>query len=199
MPSSDSRSRCSFAPSPREYGKLGARESDCAAIVNWAAEVCPRNPFAPFDGFESSSRDLQLLGCDEQQIANLGQSVRHCTFLDQDELVGPPDGTVALATGPLPNPEEKRRWLLGEDCLPGLEAGRVSSPVAVWFEEVRLADAIIDSDENTTAEMSALPALADRARQVALTTPAPFVGKESTRTSADDRHACDWLDRASRC
>jgi NADPH-dependent 2,4-dienoyl-CoA reductase/sulfur reductase-like enzyme len=129
---------------------------------------------------------LDLLDWYERQLAKLNVTVRLNTFLDEDEVAAHPADVVLLATGSLPDPDAKQRWLPGEKHLPGLEAGGVWSPEEVLRREARLGDAVVVYDEGGNWRgIGTAWALAEQGKQVILVTPDPFVGKEIARTSAD--------------
>ncbi|MBT9247216.1 FAD-dependent oxidoreductase [Gemmobacter fulvus] len=129
---------------------------------------------------------LDLLDWYERQFTNLGVTLRLNSFLEADDLAAHPAQTILLATGSLPDPQARQRWLPGAAQLPGLEAGHVWSPEEVMRREARLGDTVIVYDEggNWRGGGTAL-ALAEQGKQVILVTPDPYVGKEITRTSAD--------------
>ena len=129
---------------------------------------------------------LDLLDWYERQFTKLGVTLRLNSFLEADDLAAHPAQTILLATGSLPDPQARQRWLPGAAQLPGLEAGHVWSPEEVMRREARLGDTVIVYDEggNWRGGGTAL-ALAEQGKQVTLVTPDPYVGKEITRTSAD--------------
>lgn len=129
---------------------------------------------------------LDLLDWYERQFTKLGVTLRLNSFLEADDLAAHPAQTILLATGSLPDPQARQRWLPGAAQLPGLEAGHVWSPEEVIRREARLGDTVIVYDEggNWRGGGTAL-ALAEQGKQVILVTPDPYVGKEITRTSAD--------------
>lgn len=129
---------------------------------------------------------LDLLDWYERQFTKLGVTLRLNSFLEVDDLAAHPAQTILLATGSLPDPQARQRWLPGAAQLPGLEAGHVWAPEEVMRREARLGDTVIVYDEggNWRGGGTAL-ALAEQGKQVILVTPDPYVGKEITRTSAD--------------
>ncbi|KAB2885540.1 MAG: FAD-dependent oxidoreductase [Albidovulum sp.] len=129
---------------------------------------------------------LDLLDWYERQFAKLGVALRLNTFLDADDIAAHPAEVVILATGSLPDPEARQRWLPSAGPLPGLENGRVWAPEEVMRREAGLGDTVIVLDEGGnwrgvgTAWM-----LAEQGKRVVIVTPDPCVGKEVARTSAD--------------
>ena len=129
---------------------------------------------------------LDLMAWYERQFTNLGVTLRLNTFLDADEVAAHPADTVILATGSLPDPDARQRWLPSESRLPGLDAGGVWSPEDVMRREARLGDAVVVYDEGGNWRgVGTAWALAEQGKQVILVTPDAFVGKEIARTSAD--------------
>ncbi len=129
---------------------------------------------------------LDLIGWYERQFARLGVEVRLNAFLDEAELAAHPAAEVVLATGSLPDPEARQRWLPGAGPLPGLETGGVWAPEDVMGRAARLGDVVIVYDEGGNWRgVGTAWALAEQGKQVVLVTPDPFIGKEIARTSAD--------------
>ena len=129
---------------------------------------------------------LELLDWYERQLAKLGVAVRRNAFLDAEEIAAHPAEVVVLATGSLPDPDARQRWLPSEARLPGLEAGGVWSPEEVLRREARLGDTVVVYDEGGNWRgVGTAWTLAEQGKQVVLVTPDPFVGKEIARTSAD--------------
>lgn len=128
---------------------------------------------------------LDLLDWYERQFANLGVTLRLNTVLEADDIAAHPAETVILATGSLPDPSARQRWMPQEPSLPGLDAA-VWSPEEVLRREARLGDTVIVYDEGGNWRGAGTAWwLADQGRQVILVTPDPMVGKELTRTAAD--------------
>ncbi|MDE3028523.1 MAG: FAD-dependent oxidoreductase [Paracoccaceae bacterium] len=129
---------------------------------------------------------LDLLDWYERQFTRLGVTLRLNTFLDEDEIAAHPAEVVILATGSLPDPDARQRWLPSAATLPGLEHGNVWSPEDVMRREARLGDAVIVYDEGGNWRgVGTAWALAEQGKQVTIVTPDPYIGKEITRTSAD--------------
>lgn len=107
------------------------------------------------------------------------------TFLDGDDLAAHPADTFILATGSLPDPAARQRWMPQEPALPGLDTA-VCAPEDVLRREARLGDTVIVYDEGGNWRGAGTAWwLADQGRQVILVTPDPMVGKEIARTAAD--------------
>ncbi len=129
---------------------------------------------------------LDLLDWYERQFARLGVALRLNTYLDEADIAAHPAKAVILATGSLPDPEARQRWLPAEPRLPGLEHGNVWSAEEVMRREARLGDTVIVLDEGGNWRgVGTAWALAEQGRKVVLVTPDAFVGKEIARTSAD--------------
>lgn len=127
-----------------------------------------------------------LLGWYERQLDRLGVTLRLNTFLDADEIAAHPADVVILATGSLPDPDARQRWLPSAGPLPGLENGGVWSPEEVLRREARLGDNVIVVDEGGNWRgVGTAWALAEQGKRVMIVTPDAYVGKEITRTSAD--------------
>jgi len=128
---------------------------------------------------------LDLLDWYERQFANLGVTLRLNTFLDVGDVAAHPADTVILATGSLPDPSGRQRWMPQEPRLPGLDAV-VWSPEDVLRREARLGDTVIVYDEGGNWRGAGTAwFLADQGKQVTLVTPDAMVGKELARTAAD--------------
>ena len=129
---------------------------------------------------------LDLLDWYERQFDALGVTLRLNTFLDADEVAAHPADTVILATGSLPDPSARQRWLPDEASLPGIENGNVWSPEEVIRREARLGDTVILYDEGGNWRGGGTAWwLAEQGKTVILVTPDAMVGKELTRTAAD--------------
>jgi len=129
---------------------------------------------------------LELLEWYERQFAKLGVTLRLNTYLDEDEIAAHPADVVILATGSLPDPDARQRWLPSAPHLPGIEAGHVWSPEEVLRREARLGDTVIVLDEGGNWRGAGTAwALAEQGKKVIIVTPDAYVGKEITRTSAD--------------
>ncbi|MCX7645515.1 MAG: FAD-dependent oxidoreductase [Rhodobacteraceae bacterium] len=129
---------------------------------------------------------LELLAWYERQFDRLGVRLRRNTFLEAEEVAAHPAEVVILATGSLPDPEVRQRWLPSAGPLPGLENGGVWSAEDVMRREARLGDVVIVLDEGGNWRgVGTAWALAEEGRRVVIVTPDPFVGREIARTSAD--------------
>jgi 2,4-dienoyl-CoA reductase-like NADH-dependent reductase (Old Yellow Enzyme family)/thioredoxin reductase len=129
---------------------------------------------------------LDLLDWYERQFDRLGVTLRLNTYLDADDIAAHTADTVIIATGSLPDPDARQRWLPSAPRLPGMDAGGVWSPEDVMRREARLGDTVVVYDEGGNWRgVGTAWALAEQGKQVILVTPDAFVGKEIARTSAD--------------
>lgn len=129
---------------------------------------------------------LDLLDWYERQFTKLGVLLRLNSFLDEGAVAEHPAEVVILATGSLPDPEARQRWLPSAPRLPGIEAGGVWSAEEAMRREARLADHVILYDEGGNWRgVGTAWTLAERGHKVTLVTPDPFAGREIARTSAD--------------
>jgi 2,4-dienoyl-CoA reductase-like NADH-dependent reductase (Old Yellow Enzyme family)/thioredoxin reductase len=129
---------------------------------------------------------LDLLDWYERQFDRLGVTLRLNTYLDADDIAAHAADTVIIATGSLPDPDARQRWLPSAPRLPGLDAGGVWSPEDVLRREAHLGDTVVVYDEGGNWRgVGTAWALAELGKQVILVTPDAFVGKEIARTSAD--------------
>jgi 2,4-dienoyl-CoA reductase-like NADH-dependent reductase (Old Yellow Enzyme family) len=128
---------------------------------------------------------LDLLDWYERQFAGLGVELSRNKYLESEEIADHPADTVILATGSLPDPDARQRWLPQEARLPGLDAA-VWSPEEVIRREARLGDAVILYDEGGNWRGAGTAwLLAEQGKSVVLVTPDAMVGKEIVRTAAD--------------
>jgi 2,4-dienoyl-CoA reductase-like NADH-dependent reductase (Old Yellow Enzyme family) len=129
---------------------------------------------------------LELLDWYERQFAKLGVRLRLNAFLDADDIAAHPAEVIILATGSLPDPDARQRWLPSEPRLPGLENGNVWSAEDVMRREAKLGDTVIVYDEGGNWRgVGTAWTIAEQGKRVVIVTPDPYVGKEITRTSAD--------------
>lgn len=129
---------------------------------------------------------LDLLNWYERQLAQLGVNLRLNTFLDADDIAAHPASVVILATGSLPDPDARQRWLPSAPQMPGLENGGVWSVEDVMRREAKLGDVVVLYDEGGNWRgVGTAWAMAEEGRKVVIVTPDAYVGKEITRTSAD--------------
>lgn len=129
---------------------------------------------------------LELLDWYERQFTRLGVRLRLNIFFDEDDIAAHPAQTVVLATGSLPDPAARQRWLPAADELPGLANGHVWSAEDAMRREARLGPAVIVLDKGSTWRgVGTAWALAEQGHAVTLVTPDALVGKELGRTSAD--------------
>ena len=113
-------------------------------------------------------------------------ALRLNSFVDEAEIAAHPAEVVILATGSLPDPDAKQRWLPGLARLPGLENGNVWSAEDVMRREAKLGDAVIVYDEGGNWRgVGTAWHMAEAGKRVIVVTPDPYIGKEITRTSAD--------------
>ncbi|MDO5704886.1 MAG: FAD-dependent oxidoreductase [Paracoccus sp. (in: a-proteobacteria)] len=129
---------------------------------------------------------LELLDWYERQFARLGVTVQRNTYLEAEEITTHSAGLVILATGSLPDPDARQRWLPAEPRLPGLDLGRVFAPEDIMRREADPGGRVVICDEggNWRGVGTALT-LIEQGREVVIVTPDPLVGKEIMRTSAD--------------
>ncbi len=129
---------------------------------------------------------LDLLDWYERQFARLGVALRLSAFLDADDIAAHPAEVVILATGSLPDPDARQRWLPSAPRLPGLENGNVWSAEEVMRREAKLGDTVVLCDEGGSWRgVGTAWAMAEVGLKVVIVTPDAFVGKEIARTSAD--------------
>ncbi|MGB8812066.1 MAG: FAD-dependent oxidoreductase [Paracoccaceae bacterium] len=129
---------------------------------------------------------LDLLDWYERMFTNLNVTLRLNTYLDADEIAAHPADEIILATGSLPDPSARQRWLPQEPTLPGLDLGHVYAPEDVLRREARLGDTVVVYDEGSNWRGAGTAwYLAEQGKHVILVTPEPFVGKEIARTAAD--------------
>ncbi len=127
-----------------------------------------------------------LLDWYERQFARLGVTLHLNSFLDAADIAAHPADRVFLATGSLPDPDARQRWLPAEPALPGLGRGNVWAPEDVMRREARLGQSVILYDEGGHWRgLGTAWALAEQGHQVTIVTPDPYVGRELARTSAD--------------
>lgn len=129
---------------------------------------------------------IELLDWYERQFERLGVTLRLNTFMDEDDIAAHPATQVILATGSLPDPDVRQRWLPSEPSLPGLGKGNVWSAEEVMRREARLGERVILLDEGGSWRgVGTAWAMAEQGVQVTIVTPDALVGKELIRTSAD--------------
>ena len=184
------------AASPRDVLVVGAGPAGCEA-ARAAAERGHRvtlHEAAPLIGGQfrlagmqpRRAQILDLFDWYERQFARLGVMLHLNSFLEADDIAAHPATEVILATGSLPDPSARQRWLPSAPTLPGLDTGRVWSPEAVMRREARFGDHVILYDEGGQWRgVGTAWTLAERGHKVTLVTPDPYVGREITRTSAD--------------
>lgn len=171
-------------PAGLEAARVAAERGHSVDLVEAAPQVGGQFRLAGLQPRRGQITDL--LGWYESQLAKLGVTLRLNTFLDAEEIAAHPAETVVLATGSLPDPEARQRWLPAVGPLPGLENGSVWSPEEVLRREARLGDTVIVLDEGGNWRgVGTAWALAEQGKRVMIVTPDAYVGKEITRTSAD--------------
>jgi len=171
-------------PAGLEAARVAAERGHRVELVEAAPQVGGQFRLAGLQPRRGQITDL--LGWYERQLDQLGVTLRMNTFLDADEIAAHPAETVILATGSLPDPEARQRWLPSAGPLPGRENGGVWSPEEVLRREARLGDTVIVVDEGGNWRgVGTAWALAEQGKRVVIVTPDPYVGKEITRTSAD--------------
>jgi 2,4-dienoyl-CoA reductase-like NADH-dependent reductase (Old Yellow Enzyme family)/thioredoxin reductase len=171
-------------PAGLEAARVAAERGHRVELVEAAPQVGGQFRLAGLQPRRGQITDL--LAWYERQLDQLGVTLRLNTFLDADEIAAHPAETVILATGSLPDPGARQRWLPSAGPLPGLENGGVWSPEEVLRREARLGDSVIVVDEGGNWRgVGTAWALAEQGKRVVIVTPDPYVGKEITRTSAD--------------
>ena len=129
---------------------------------------------------------LDLMGWYEREFLRLGVEVHLHSFLEETDITSLSAEVVVLATGSLPDPSRRQRWLPSEPSLPGMELGDVWSPEEVMRREARMGDVIVVYDEGGNWRGAGTAwHLAEQGKSVIVVTPDAYVGKEITRTSAD--------------
>ncbi len=129
---------------------------------------------------------LDLIAWYERQFGRYGVDLRLNTFLEEADLLAHPAEDIVLATGSLPDPDARQRWLPGAARLPGLEAGGVWSPEEVMGRAARLGDTVVVYDEGGNWRGAGTAwALAEQGKSVIIVTPDPHVARELARTAAD--------------
>lgn len=129
---------------------------------------------------------IDLLDWYERQFASLNVDLRLNSFLDAGDIAAHPATEIILATGSLPDPSGRQRWMPEAATLPGLDLGNVWSPEDVLRREARLGDTVVVYDEGGNWRGAGTAwYLAEQGKQVIIATPDAYVGKEIARTSAD--------------
>lgn len=171
-------------PAGLEAARVAAERGHRVEIAEAAPQIGGQFRLAGMQPRRGQITDL--LGWYERQFTRLGVSLRLNTFLDEADIAAHPAEVLILATGSLPDPEVRQRWLPDAGPLPGLELGQVYAVEEVLRREARLGDTVIVLDEGGTWRgVGTAWALAEQGRQVVIVTPDPFIGKEIARTSAD--------------
>lgn len=171
-------------PAGLEAARVAAERGHSVEIAEAAPQIGGQFRLAGMQPRRGQITDL--LAWYERQFTRLGVSLRLNTFLDEADIAAHPAEVLILATGSLPAPEVRQRWLPDAGPLPGLELGQVYAVEEVLRREARLGDTVIVLDEGGTWRgVGTAWALAEQGRQVVIVTPDPFIGKEIARTSAD--------------
>ena len=171
-------------PAGLEAARVAAERGHSVEIAEAAPQIGGQFRLAGMQPRRGQITDL--LAWYERQFTRLGVSLRLNTFLDEADIAAHPAEVLILATGSLPDPEVRQRWLPDAGPLPGLELGQVYAVEEVLRREARLGDTVIVLDEGGTWRgVGTAWALAEQGRQVVIVTPDPFIGKEIARTSAD--------------
>ena len=132
------------------------------------------------------SQITDLLKWYERQLAQLGVRIHLNTFFEDADVESCDADHIVIATGSLPDPKARQRWLPDLGALPGLDLGIVFAPEEVLRREARLGDTIVVYDEGGNWRGAGTAwYLAEAGKSVILVTPDAFVGKELERTSAD--------------
>ena len=132
------------------------------------------------------SQITDLLKWYERQLAQLGVRIHLNTFFEDADVESFDADHIVIATGSLPDPKARQRWLPDLGALPGLDLGMVFAPEEVLRREMRLGDTVVVYDEGGNWRGAGTAwYLAEAGKSVILVTPDAFVGKELERTSAD--------------
>jgi len=132
------------------------------------------------------SQITDLLKWYERQLAQLGVRIHLNTFFEDADVESCDADHIVIATGSLPDPKARQRWLPDLGALPGLDLGMVFAPEEVLRREMRLGDTVVVYDEGGNWRGAGTAwYLAEAGKSVILVTPDAFVGKELERTSAD--------------
>ena len=132
------------------------------------------------------SQITDLLKWYERQLAQLGVRIHLNTFFEDADVESCDADHIVIATGSLPDPKARQRWLPDLGALPGLDLGMVFAPEEVLRRETRLGDTVVVYDEGGNWRGAGTAwYLAEAGKSVILVTPDAFVGKELERTSAD--------------
>lgn len=185
-PSSDPRAILVVGAGPAglEAARVAAERGHQVEIVEASSKIGGQFRLAGLQ--PRRAHILDLMDWYERQFTKLGVVLRLNTFLEADEVAAHPAATVILATGSLPDPSGRQRWMPERDTLPGVELGHLWSPEEVIRREARLGDTVIVYDEGGNWRgVGTAWWLAEQGKTVILVTPDAFVGKEIARTAAD--------------
>ena len=171
-------------PAGLEAARVAAERGHSVEIVEASGQVGGQFRLAGMQ--PRRGQILDLLDWYERQFTKLGVTLRLNTFLDETDLAAHPAATVILATGSLPDPSGRQRWMPEAETLPGIGHGNVWWPEEAIRREARLGDTVILYDEGGNWRGTGTAWwLAEQGRTVILVTPDAFVGKEIARTAAD--------------
>jgi 2,4-dienoyl-CoA reductase-like NADH-dependent reductase (Old Yellow Enzyme family) len=187
-----------FAPAPAARhvlivgaGPAGLEAARTAALRGHRVEIAEAAPriggqFRLAGMQPRRTQIIDLLGWYEREFLRLGVKLHLNKFLESADIDSHPADAVVLATGSLPDPDARQRWLPSAARLPGIENGNVWSAEDVMRREARLGDSVILYDEGGNWRgVGTAWHLAEEGRQVIVVTPDALVGKEIQRTSAD--------------
>ncbi len=188
--------RFTAAADPRDVLVVGAGPAGCEAARAAAArghrvtlhEAAPQvgGQFRLAGMQPRRAQILDLFDWYERQFTRLGVTLHLNSMLEDSDIAAHPATDVILATGSLPDPAARQRWLPSAPTLPGLEAGGVWSPEDAMRREARLGDHVILYDEGGHWRgVGTAWTLAEHGHRVTLVTPDPYVGRDIARTSAD--------------
>jgi len=171
-------------PAGLEAARVAAERGHAVEIVEASGKIGGQFRLAGLQ--PRRGQILDLMDWYERQFTNLGVSLRLNTYLEPDEIAAHSAAEIILATGSLPDPTGRQRWLPQHAELPGLALGHVYSPEDVLRREARLGDVVVVYDEGSNWRGGGTAwYLAEQGKQVIVVTPEAFVGKEIARTAAD--------------
>jgi hypothetical protein len=171
-------------PAGLEAARVAAERGHAVEIVEASGHIGGQFRLAGMQ--PRRAQILDLLDWYERQFVKLGVTLRLNTFLDEADVASHPADTVIVATGSLPDPSGRQRWMPDAETLPGIDLGNVWSPEEVIRREARLGDTVILYDEGGNWRGGGTAWwLAEQGKTVILVTPDAMVGKELTRTAAD--------------
>ncbi|MET1027951.1 MAG: FAD-dependent oxidoreductase [Dongiaceae bacterium] len=129
---------------------------------------------------------LDLIDWYERQLQKHQVQIRFNTLMEVEDIRAVSADAVIVATGSLPNPTGFQRAIPMMPELSGIERGNVWSAEDVMRREARLGKRVIIIDEGGNWRGCGTAwHLAEKGHEVVLVTPAPYIGQEIQRTSAD--------------